>query len=275
MTLDAHQHFWQFDPVRDAWIDENMSVIRRDFLPGDLAPVLHQNGVDGCVAVQADQSETETRFLLTLAEQHDFIRGVVGWTDLRSADVEQRLEHWSQFPRLCGFRHILQGERPEFMLDPAFLRGVRAVGKHGFTYDILVFPKHLRTVRTFLQNFENQKFILDHIAKPYIRKGLIAQWRKDIRALARHPNLWCKVSGLVTEADWQGWQPDDFRPYLDVVFEAFGSKRVVYGSDWPVCLLAAGYARQKAILEGYCGSFSEAEQAGFWGENAREFYSLH
>lgn len=274
MTLDAHQHFWKFDPVRDAWISENMPVIRRDFLPADLAPVLRQNGIDGCVAVQADQSEAETRFLLELAAQNDFIRAVVGWVDLRADDIEARLEYWSQFPMLRGFRHILQGEKPAFMLDPAFLRGIAALEKKGFTYDILVFPRHLRSVRLFLQTFENQKFILDHIAKPYIRRGLIAQWKKDIRTLARHPNLFCKVSSLVTEADWQGWKPGDFKPYLDVVFEAFGSRRVVYGSDWPVCLLAAGYAEQKAILEDYLAAFSPTEQAAFWGKNGAGFYSI-
>ena len=274
MTLDAHQHFWQFDPTRDAWISENMGVLRRDFLPADLAPLLHQNGMDACVAVQADQSETETRFLLELAAQNNFIKAVVGWVDLRADDIERRLGYWSQFPLLRGFRHILQGEKPGFMLDPAFLRGIGALGKKGFTYDILVFPRHLRTVWQFLQNFENQKFILDHIAKPYIRRGLIAQWKRDIRALSRHPNLWCKVSGLVTEADWQGWKPGDFKPYLDVVFEAFGSERVVYGSDWPVCLLAAGYKEQKALLENYLKTFSPTEQAAFWGENGLKFYSI-
>ncbi len=274
MTLDAHQHFWQFDPIRDAWISENMSVIRRDFLPADLAPVLHQNEMDGCVAVQADQSETETRFLLELAAQNDFIKAVVGWVDLRADNVEKRLEYWSQFPLLHGFRHILQGEKPGFMLDPAFLRGIGVLGKKGYTYDILVFPRHLRAVRQFLQQFENQKFILDHIAKPYIRRGLITQWGKDIRALARHPNLYCKVSGLVTEANWQGWKPGDFKPYLDVVFEAFGSGRVVYGSDWPVCLLAADYAEQKALLEKYLTTFSPSEQVAFWGDNGAGFYSI-
>ena len=274
MTLDAHQHFWQFDPVRDAWISENMSVLRRDFLPADLAPVLHQNGINGCVAVQADQSETETRFLLELAARNSFIKAVVGWADLRADNVESRLEYWSQFPLLRGFRHILQGEKPAFMLDPAFLRGIRTLGKTGFTYDVLVFPRHLRTVRQFLQKIENQKLILDHMAKPYIRRGLVAQWKKDIRTLAQYPNLWCKVSGLVTEADWQGWKPGDFMPYLDVVFEAFGSERVVYGSDWPVCLLAAGYSEQKAVLENYLAAFSPSEQAAFWGDNGLKFYSI-
>ena len=274
MTLDAHQHFWQFDSVRDAWISAEMAVLRRDFLPAGLQAVLKNNDVSGCVAVQADQSETETRFLLDLAEKNDFIEAVVGWVDLRAPALEERLEHWRQFSKLRGFRHILQAEKPGFILDPAFLRGIGLLGKHDFTYDLLVFPRHLRVLRHFLQKFENQKFILDHLAKPYIKKGLIKQWRKDLRALAKQENLWVKVSGLVTEADWRNWKPEDFRPYLDVVFEAFGSKRVVYGSDWPVCLLAADYAGQKAILSDYLAPFSPAEKAGFWGENGKNFYSI-
>lgn len=274
MKLDAHQHFWQYDPVRDAWISDEMSVLRRDYLPADLAPVLKQNGVNGCIAVQADQSETETRFLLDLAAQNDFIEAVVGWVDLRAKDIDNRLEYWTQFGRLRGFRHILQAEKPGFMLESAFLRGIAALGKRGFTYDILVFPRHLKAVRQLLRSFEHQPFIIDHLAKPYIRRGLIAQWKTDMTALARHPNLYCKVSGLVTEADWKGWKPDDFRPYLDVVFDAFGSDRVVYGSDWPVCLLAAGYAEQKGLLESCLTAFSPTEQAAFWAGNARRCYGM-
>ena len=274
MKLDAHQHFWQYDPVRDAWISDEMSVLRCDYLPADLAPVLKQNGVDGCIAVQADQSETETRFLLDLAAQHGFIKAVVGWVDLRAMDIDSRLEYWAQFGRLRGFRHILQGEKPGFMLDPAFLRGIAALGQRGFAYDILVFPRHLKAVRQLLRSFGNQPFIIDHLAKPYIRRGLIAQWKKDMTALARYPNLYCKVSGLVTEADWNHWKPADFRPYLDVVFEVFGSNRLVYGSDWPVCLLAAGYAEQKDLLESYLATFSPTEQAAFWAGNARHCYGI-
>ena len=251
-----------------------MSVLRRDYLPADLAPVLKQNGVNGCIAVQADQSETETRFLLDLAAQHHFIEAVVGWVDLRAMDIDSRLEYWAQFGPLRGFRHILQGEKPGFMLEPAFLRGITALGKRGFTYDILVFPRHLKAVRQLLRSFEHQPFIIDHLAKPYLRRGLIAQWKKDMKALSRHPNLYCKVSGLVTEADWKHWKPADFSPYLDVVFDAFGSDRVVYGSDWPVCLLAAGYAEQKGLLESYLDAFSPTEQAAFWAGNARRCYGI-
>ena len=267
MKIDAHQHFWQFDPVRDAWITEgSMSVIRRDFLPNDLQPILQQNGIDGCVAVQADQSETETYFLLDLALQNDFIKGVVGWVDLKADNLAERLDYFKQYPKLKGFRHILQGEKPEFMLDPRFTEGVSLLGKKGYTYDILVFPKHLTAVKTFLQKFDNQLFVIDHLAKPYIQKGLIKQWAKDMKAIAKHENVMCKISGMVTEADRKGWTEADFTPYLDVVFEAFGTDRIMYGSDFPVCLVAATYTQQLSIVKNYISKLS--------GLNAQKFYSI-
>ena len=273
-AIDAHQHFWQFDPVRDAWISDEMAVLRRDFMPEDLAPLLQKNGIDGCVAVQADQSEAETFFLLDLAEKHDFIRGVVGWVDLRSDHLSERLDNFSRFPKLRGFRHILQGEAPAFMLQPAFLKGISTLGKKGFTYDILVFPRHLKAVNTLLKNNDNQPFIIDHLAKPYIRKGLIKQWGKDLRQIARFENVYCKMSGLVTEADWQSWQPQHLWPYLETVLEAFGPTRICYGSDWPVCLLAASYDRQYEATFSFIQQLSPTEQAAILGGNAAAFYQL-
>ncbi len=279
MKIDAHQHFWQFDPVRDSWITEGaMSVIRRDFMPADLSPILIKNGFDGCIAVQADQSEAETHFLLDLANKNDFIKGMVGWVDIKADNLEKRLEYFSQFPKLKGFRHILQGEKPEFMLHPKFTEGVRLLGEKGFTYDILVFPKHLEAVKTFLKKCPNQPFVIDHIAKPYIKKGLIKQWAKDIKAIAKHENVHCKISGMVTEADWTGWKETDFTPYLDVIFEAFGVNRVMYGSDWPVCLLAADYEKQLNIVQNYLQSSilnpQNTEGGKIMGENASRFYKI-
>lgn len=275
MKIDAHQHFWQFDPVRDAWITEgSMSVIRRDFLPKDLQPILQQNGINGCVAVQADQSETETHFLLNLASQNDFIKGVVGWVDLKADNLAERLDYFKQYPKLKGFRHILQGEKPEFMLDLRFTEGVRLLGKMGYTYDILVFPKHLSAVKTFLQKFDNQPFVIDHLAKPYIQKGLIKQWAKDMKAIAKHENVMCKISGIVTEADWTHWTEADFTPYLDVVFEAFGTDRIMYGSDFPVCLVAATYTQQLSIVKNYISKLSDTEGSKILGGNAIKFYKL-
>ncbi|MBD2722092.1 amidohydrolase family protein [Hymenobacter armeniacus] len=273
--IDAHQHFWQFDPVRDAWIGDDMAVIQRDFLPADLAPVLQQHGFDGCVVVQSDQAEAENEFQLANAAAHDFIKGVVGWVDLQAPNVAERLAYYSQFAKLKGFRHVLQGEADRaLMLKPSFRRGIGALAAHGFTYDVLIFPDQLGFAAELAAAFPNQPFVVDHLAKPRIKDQLIEEWARDIRAVAAHGNVSCKVSGMVTEADWQHWQPADFQPYLDVVFEAFGPSRVLYGSDWPVCNVAGGYARALGILEAYMQPFSAAEQAQFWGDNAAAFYQL-
>ncbi|RYU78536.1 amidohydrolase family protein [Hymenobacter persicinus] len=275
LKIDAHQHFWQYEPVRDAWIGEDMATLRRDFQPADLAPLLHQHGFAGCVAVQADQSEAETEFLLSLAAEHEFIRGVVGWVDLRAPGVDERLEYYAQFDKLKGFRHILQGEADRaLLLTPAFRRGIAALYRYGFAYDLLILPDQLGYTAELADTLSTQPFVVDHLAKPPIKSGAMEPWAKQIRALAACENVLCKVSGLVTEADWHRWQPADFRPYLDVVFEAFGTGRVMYGSDWPVCEVAGGYARALGLLEDYLRPFSAAEQAGFWGGTAVAFYRL-
>lgn len=274
MKIDAHQHFWEFDPIRDAWITNDMAVLRRDFLPTDLQPLLQANGFDGCVAVQADQSEEETRFLLNHADRHGFIKGVVGWVDLRANDLEVRLEKWSDEQKLCGFRHILQGEEPEFMLERHFLRGLSILGKSGYTYDILVFPRHLNAVEKMLGMLDNQLFVIDHIAKPYIRAGLIEDWERDIRKVAQFPNVYCKVSGLVTEANLADWKPEDIYPYLEVVLDAIGPDRLMYGSDWPVCLLAAGYEQQLEVVESFFSRLSAGERRRIEGLNAMDFYQF-
>ncbi|MDR6194108.1 amidohydrolase [Siphonobacter sp. SORGH_AS_0500] len=275
MKIDSHQHFWVFDPVRDAWITSDMEPIRRNFLPNDLQPVLQQNNIDGCVAVQASQSEIETDFLIQLAEQNDFIKGVVGWVDLRSELVSERLEYFRQFPKLKGFRHIVQGEPDDlFLLRTEFMDGIRALETYGYTYDILIYPKHLPTAREFVTRLPHQLFVVDHLAKPYVKAGEIEKWAADIQSLAKRENVCCKVSGLVTEADWEQWTPEQLRPYLDVVFEAFGPERVMFGSDWPVCLVASSYERWVQVLQEYTGSLSSYEQEKFWGGNAKDFYSL-
>ena len=273
--IDAHQHFWIFDPVRDSWINEGMSVIQRDFLPADLLPVLSENGMDGCVAVQADQSEAQNDFLLDLAADNDFIKGVVGWVDLRADHLEERLEYYSQFEKMKGFRHVLQGEADRaLMLNLEFMRGISLLRKYGFTYDILIFPDQLPYVSELLTACPDQKFVIDHIAKPYIKDQKIGDWAEEIYRVARHQNLHCKVSGMVTEADWENWKPTDFTPYLDVVFEAFGANRLMFGSDWPVCQVAASYGVMKSIVEQYTQKLSASEQERFWGQNAVNFYNL-
>jgi L-fuconolactonase len=274
--IDAHQHFWKFDPIRDSWITDDMKTIQRDFLPPDLEPVLQQAGLDGCVLVQVDQSEEENEFLLANAEKYDFIKGVVGWVDLQSPAVEERLAWWSRFPKMKGFRHILQGERDRaLMLKPAFKRGIALLKKYGFSYDILIYPDQLGYTRDFVAEFPGQHFVIDHIAKPHIRdKKITGEWKAAISAVATHENVHCKISGMVTEANWKGWKPADFAPYLDTVVKAFGTKRIMYGSDWPVCLVAAEYAEVIQIVRDYFSSFSTGEQDAFFGGNAIKFYNL-
>lgn len=274
MTIDSHQHFWKYDPIRDAWIDDSMQVIRKDFLPQDLQPILKQNNIDGCIAVQADQSETETEFLLRCAQTNPFIKGVVGWVDLLKNNVEDRLAHYSQNNLFKGVRHIVQAEANDFMLREDFQNGISKLEQFNLTYDILVFPPQLKAAIALVNKFPNQKFVLDHIAKPYIKDGKIDGWKQDIQELAKTPNVHCKVSGMVTEADLTGFETSDFIPYLDVVFEAFGTDRILYGSDWPVCLLAATYHEQLNIVQHYVADFSSKDQEKIMGLNAGSFYNL-
>ncbi|CAL1516966.1 amidohydrolase family protein [Chitinophaga sp. MM2321] len=275
MIIDAHQHFWQFDPVRDAWIDDSMQVIRNDFFPEHLAPILAENGVHGCVAVQADQSEAETAFLLSLADKHDFIKGVVGWIDLRADDITAQLAKYTAFPKLKGFRHIVQGEPDDrFLLGADFCRGIQALAVYDFTYDILVYPKQLAATADFVLKFPTQKLVIDHVAKPDFKIADMDTWAAHMRRIAQSPNVYCKLSGLVTEADWQHWEPAHFTPFLDVVLEAFGPDRLMFGSDWPVCLLAAEYHEVKSIVTNYISKLSTAEQNKIMGGNAISFYHL-
>jgi len=275
MKVDSHQHFWQYDPARYPWITDEMGVLKRDYLPGDLLPEMRANGIDATVAVQADQSERETGFLLDLAARHDFIAGVVGWVDLRNPEVEQRLEHFSQFPALRGFRHIAQSEPDDrFLAREDFVRGVAALGRFNFTYDILIYPKHLPAARDLVEKLPDQAFVLDHIAKPLVKTLQMDAWAAGIRALAANPRVFSKLSGLITEADWRTWRPTDFKPYLDVVFEAFGADRLMFGSDWPVCLLAGSYAQVTELVADYLVGRPAAELEKIFGGNAVHFYRL-
>ena len=275
MTIDSHQHFWNYDPAKDSWITDEMGVLRNNFTPHDLKPILDSNKIEGCVVVQADQSESENDFLLKLAEENDFIKGVVGWVDLRAEDIQGRLAYYASFKKLKGFRHIVQGEPDDhFLLCPDFMRGVSALRSHNFTYDILIYPRHLSAAIEFAKKFPLQKFVIDHLAKPEIKNGNIQSWKKDIRKIAALKNVYCKISGMVTEADWQKWTHADIEPYLDVVFESFGIDRLMYGSDWPVCLLAGSYEKQLSIIKSYVISLSAVEQNKIMGANAINFYNL-
>ncbi len=272
--IDSHQHFWKFDPVRDSWINDDMKVIQRDFFPADLAPVLAENKIDGCVSVQADQSENETQFLLDLASANDFIKGVVGWVDLRSPQLHERLEYFSKFKMLKGFRHIAQGEPIGFLHRPEFSAGIAALKIYHFTYDILIYPHQIQDAIWLVKQHPEQSFVVDHIAKPVIREGEFTNWAAGIKELSSFHNVYCKLSGMVTEADWNSWNINDFKPYLDFILQHFGTARVMYGSDWPVCLVAASYQNQLCIIEDYLYKFSSSEKDKIMGENAIQFYNL-
>jgi L-fuconolactonase len=273
--IDAHQHFWNFDPVRDSWINDEMAILQRDFLPQDLQPLLTENNLDGSVLVQCDQSEMENEFLLNHASNFDFIKGVVGWVDLQSESVEDRLAYYHSFNKMKGFRHILQGEAERgMMLRPTFMNGISKLQNFDFTYDILIYPDQIQYVGELVRAFPDQKFVIDHIAKPNIKEKSILEWKKGMEALAEYPNLYCKISGMVTEADWKNRGKDDCNPYMDVIVNSFGTKRIMFGSDWPVCLVAANYQQTMEIVVDYFSSFTQSEQEDFFGLNAINFYKL-
>jgi len=260
--IDSHQHFWIFDPVRDSWIDDSMSKIQRDFLPADLQPLLNENKFSGCVAVQASQSK------------NDFIKGVVGWVDLRAENIFERLNHFSKYEKLKGFRHVVQGEADDFMLRNDFRKGIAALKSFNYTYDILIFHRQLPAAIDLVNRFPDQPFVIDHIAKPDIKSGEIAVWKKNIEEIAKYENVMCKISGMVTEADWNSWKPSDLKPYIDVVFESFSTDKLMFGSDWPVCNVASNYAELVQTLESYMTQLPIQEQSKIWFENAANFYNL-
>jgi L-fuconolactonase len=275
MWLDAHQHFWRYDANEYGWIDDRMAVLKRDFTADDLAPHLAEHSISGTVAVQAQHSLSETEALLAIADEHPFVRGVVGWVDLCSSDAAAQLERFVDHPRFVGVRHIVQDEPDErFLLRDDFVRGVRLLEPLGLTYDVLVFPRQLPAAVELVAKLPNQRFVLDHIAKPPIAAGAMDGWEADLRRLAGHENVSCKVSGMVTEARWESWSPKDFEPYLDAVFDSFGTERLMFGSDWPVCTLAAPYQSVVDIVRGYLEQGSEDEREAVMGDNAIAFYGL-
>jgi len=275
MRIDAHQHFWIYDAREYEWIDESIASLRRNFLPDDLKAELQRHDFHGCVAVQARQSLEETHWLLELAKRAPFILGVVGWVDLRAPNLRAQLETLAQNPKLVGVRHIVQSEADDrFLLQPDFLRGIAILEEFDFTYDILIYPKHLSVAAEFVSRFPRQRFVLDHLAKPFIKRAIVQPWEAGIRDLAKFPNVYCKLSGLVTEADWQAWTPDQLAPYVDVAFDCFGAGRLMFGSDWPVCTVAGSYARVFQAIENYVRRFPMEVQEAVLGSNAATFYGL-
>jgi L-fuconolactonase len=273
--IDSHQHFWIYNKIRDAWINDDMQNIQRNFLPQDLLPVLHENNIDGCIAVQADQSMDETNFLLKLADENECIKGVVGWVDLRAKNIEEQLEDLSKYKKLKGMRHIVQAEtEDDFLLRRDFCNGISLLQKFGFTYDILIYPGQLKSAIEFVKLFPEQRFVIDHLAKPNIKDKEIETWAKDIKQVAKFSNVYCKLSGMVTEADWKHWTTADFKPYIDCVLENFGTDRTMFGSDWPVCLVAASYKQCCDMLEQNTQHLTSYEKEKLWGKNAIEFYNI-
>lgn len=279
MQIDSHQHFWSYSAADYPWIGAGMERLARDYLPEDLGPVAAAAGIGGTVAVQARQTLAETAWLLDLAERHPLIRGVVGWVDLQSPRVAEQLRAIAGRKHLVGVRHVVQDEPdPRFLLRPEFVRGLRSLQAFGLTYDLLLYPSQLPAAIELVAQLPEQPFVLDHLAKPRIKAwttpGDMEPWRRDIEALARHENVCCKVSGLVTEAVWRQWRPSDFTAALDGALTAFGPERLMFGSDWPVCLLSGDYAEVAGLIRDCSGTLSAAEQAAIWGGTAARFYGL-
>lgn len=274
MIIDTHVHFWKYNKVRDAWITNDMKILQQDYLPPALEATLKRNGVDGCVAVQADQSEVETEFYVELAKTWPIIKGVVGWVDLRADNIESRLEYFSQYPIIKGWRHVVQGEPAGFLADPKFRNGIAALAPYDCTYDILVYHYQLKDAIDFVAAFPGQRFVIDHCAKPAIRDHDIETWKADMNRIAEFPNVTCKLSGLFTEAKWKQWSAADFYPYLDVVFQAFGPDRLMFGSDWPVVLVSGIYVQWKSLIEKYMEGYDDEAKEKVFGLNAEAFYRL-
>ncbi len=274
MRLDAHQHFWLFESQQYGWMQPDWPI-RRDFMPSDLQPLLVDCGLDGCIAVQARQSIEESQWLLELARRNSMIRGVVGWADLRCDRVEEQLGPLSEHAKFVGVRHVVQDEADDnFVLGQAFQRGISQLRQFGLTYDLLVFPRQLPAAIELVQQFPDQPFVLDHIAKPAIGEGRLSPWDIQIRLLASFPNVMCKVSGMITEANWRDWKPADFRPYLETVADAFGPERLMFGSDWPVALLAGSYRQVYDLANTFAQSLGQGFAEPFFGRNAAKFYGL-
>ncbi len=275
MRIDAHQHFWHYDPVEFAWIDESMSTIQRDFLPAHLKPILDKNGIEGCIAVQAPQTLHETEWLLELASHNEWIKGVVGWVDLRSPSVWKQLNAFVKHPKFKGVRHIVQAEPDtNFLMRPDFNNGISELSRHNLAYDILIYPQQLPCAIQLVDHHSNQRFVVDHLAKPHIKDSQMEPWATHIKEIAKRPNVWCKLSGMVTEANWKTWKPEDIKPYIDTVLHAFGPKRIMFGSDWPVCLVAGKYEKVLEIVTEAISSLSQGEQSAIMGETCAGFYRV-
>ena len=275
MRIDAHQHFWKYTPATHGWINDEMSVIRKDFLPNDLEPILSKHHIDGTIAVQADESINETAFLLSLSEKHDFIKAVVGWIDLRSTEVNDQLAYYKQFNKIVGFRCIMQGQPDEaYLSNTNFIKNLNSLKEFNYTYDLLVYHHQLPSLLKLIDKVPENKLILDHIGKPNIKEKKFSKWKENIFELAKHPGIYCKLSGMITEANYSTWIYDDIVPYMDVVGEAFGTDRICFGSDWPVCLVAGQYDKMIGIVEKWASQLNSKTQEQIFGLNTCTFYNI-
>ena len=274
MRIDSHQHFWNYHPDRQEWISPEMGRLKRDFLPEDLYPVLQASQIDGCIAVQAEEHLRETAFLLELSESHPWILGVVGWVEVAQDNLDELLDSWSQASKLLGFREILQSKEPEYLLRKEFVRGIQKLGSRGYTYDILTYPQQLPAALSLVHKCPNQRFVIDHLSKPDINTGDWKAWKKSLQPFGERELVHAKVSGLVTEADWKKWDANQLYPYLEIALEIFGPKRLLFGSDWPVCLLAGEYGQVLEVIESFTNQLSADEKEAILGGTAQEFYSI-
>ncbi|MBA7554513.1 hypothetical protein ES705_47135 [subsurface metagenome] len=273
--VDAHQHFWVYNQKEYKWIDVSMVKLQRDFLPPHLNKELKRNGIDFCITVQARQTLQETKWLLELAQNNSFIKGIVGWVDLKSNSVERDLEQFTAYKKFKGVRHVLQDEKDDrYMINSDFKKGINQLEKYGLTYDILIYPRHIKYACALVSEFPQQKFMIDHLGKPLIKEGKIEVWKKDMQELAKADNVFCKLSGMVTEANWNSWKQEDFVPYMETLLEIFGPNRLLFGSDWPVCKVAAKYKQVLGIVNNFISSLSPVAQACIMGQNTIDFYNL-
>jgi L-fuconolactonase len=275
MKIDAHQHFWKYNPEQHSWINPSMRAIRHDFQPTDITNILAQNNIDGTVLVQVDQTLAENDMMLALAEKHDFIKAIVAWVNFADPKLEHQLEQYKQKNIIKGYRHILQAENTaDFLKNEAFLNGISLLEKYNFTYDVLIYHHQLTDALSFVKRFPNQKFVLDHIAKPDIANAQLKTWAAQLKEIGKQQNLYCKLSGMVTQNHWNLWNEADFDPYMQTALEAFGSERLMFGSDWPVCMLAAAYSQVHDIVHNFCSTLSNSEQSNIWGKTAQKFYNI-
>jgi len=275
MRIDAHQHFWNHDPIKHFWINDDIKVIKRDFSPGDLAPLLKESKFDGTIAVQADETMAETTFLLDLARKNDYIKAVVGWVDLRKEAVEEDLLMLKSQQKLAGFRCIMQGTEDEaYLKNSVFLKNVSRLTQFDFTYDLLVFHNQMESLVRFTDKLQDNRLILDHIGKPDIKNKQIKQWKEQLRILSSNPNIYCKLSGMLTEADHQRWTYDDIMPYMETAAEYFGVDRLCFGSDWPVCLLAGSFKQVHDVVDRFVEQLNTTEREKIFGTNTAAFYKI-